>query len=368
MIQLAQKMKAEGHTIIIHTARRIETYKYNTGAVIRDIGLITFRTLDEFNIPYDELLFGKPIADIYIDDRAVNPYRNSIASMGYLHTESDTPLNMLPVNKHNRIELRQNRVIKTGPSDFLRGEIYFYEHIPKESTLANYFPLLHYSVKGLEQSQLVIEAIKGIPLYLLFKEQLLTESHILQLFEATDILHNTDNTVIPSVEDMLDNYSKKLIKRFSNTLDYPFPDATYIQECCLADLSGYMPQGTGCIHGDLWFSNIIISFKNELKMIDMKGQVNSQLTMGGDRLYDYGKLYQSILGYDAILYNDILDEPYRKSIETIFIRELQKRSIELPQLKVITASLIIGTFHSIENTQTKERIWTFLKETFYVDR
>jgi len=368
MIQLAQKMKAEGHTIIIHTARRMETHKYNIGAVIRDIGSITFKTLEEFHIPYDEILFGKPIADMYIDDRAVNPYRDSTASMGYLHIEPDVPLNMLPANKHNQIELRQNTIIKTGPSIFLRGEIYFYENIPKESAMIDYFPKLYHSIKSPQQSQLIIEAIKGIPMYLLFKQQLVTEAHILQLFEFTDILHNIDRNTMPPICDMIDNYSKKLIERFSQTSDYPFSDAASIQERCLADLSGYIPQGTGFIHGDLWFSNILVTFKNELKVIDMKGQVNNQLTTGGDRLYDYGKLYQSILGYDAVLYNDSLNEIYRQSIETIFIRELQKRSIDLQQLKAVTASLIIGTFHSIENRDTKERIWTFLKDAFYLDR
>jgi len=259
-------------------------------------------------------------------------------------------------------------VIKTGPSDFLRGEIYFYENIPKDSTISTYFPRLYHSIKGLQQSQLVIEAIKGIPLYMLFKEQLLTETHILQLFEFLDILHTIDKTKIPPIHDIVDNYSKKLIKRFVNVSDYPFPDASSIQERCLADLSGYIPQGTGYIHGDLWFSNILVTFKNELKMIDMKGQVNGQLMTGGDKLYDYGKIYQSILGYDAVLYNDTLDEIYRQSIETIFMREIQKRSIDLQQLKIVTASLIIGTFHSIENNDTKTRIWTFLKDTFYIRR
>ena len=87
MIELVRKMKADGHTIIIHTARRMETHKYNVGSVIRDIGPVTFQTLSDFDIPCDEILFGKPLADIYIDDRAVNPYRESVESMGYLHPD-----------------------------------------------------------------------------------------------------------------------------------------------------------------------------------------------------------------------------------------------------------------------------------------
>jgi dTDP-glucose pyrophosphorylase len=48
--------KEEGHTIILHTARQGETL---------------LRWLAEHGVPYDELVFGKPYADIYIDDNAL---------------------------------------------------------------------------------------------------------------------------------------------------------------------------------------------------------------------------------------------------------------------------------------------------------
>ena len=50
------------------------THNNNIGKVMKDIGVITFKTLDDFNIPYDEIIFGKPIADVYIDDKSINPY------------------------------------------------------------------------------------------------------------------------------------------------------------------------------------------------------------------------------------------------------------------------------------------------------
>jgi capsule biosynthesis phosphatase len=361
MIELARKMKAEGHTIIIHTARRMMTHTHNVGAVLRDIGAITFQTLTDFDIPCDEILFGKPIADIYIDDRAVNPYRESVSSMGYIHHEYATPINMLPTNKHNQIVLLDNKVIKTGPSHFLRGEIFFYENISKDSALANYFPQFHGCVKGPEISQITLENIKGIPIYMLFKQGLLTKTHILQIFEFVDMLHNTEGT-IPSVSDMTDNYTKKLQARFLREEDYPFSDARVIQEQCITDLSGYVPKGVGCIHGDLWFSNMILTLKNELKCIDMKGQVNGELVTGGDRMYDYGKLLQSILGYDTILYNDIIEESYRQQMMDLFLDEVRKRGISIPELKAVTHSLIIGTFHSISDINTKIRVWDFLKK------
>jgi capsule biosynthesis phosphatase len=82
MINLLISLKQTGHEIIIYTARRMKTHQNNVGKVIKDIAFVTINTLEKFNIPYDELIFGKPIADIYIDDKALNPYINDISYFG----------------------------------------------------------------------------------------------------------------------------------------------------------------------------------------------------------------------------------------------------------------------------------------------
>ena len=46
----------------------MKTHKGCIGKIMSDIGKITFDTLEEFDIPYDEIYFGKPQADFYIDD------------------------------------------------------------------------------------------------------------------------------------------------------------------------------------------------------------------------------------------------------------------------------------------------------------
>ena len=364
MIALARQLHEEGHTIIIHTARRMTTHKHNVGAVIHDIGEQTMRTLREFGIPYDELLFGKPIADIYIDDRSVNPYRDSIRMMGYLPTEEPLqPLNMLPTNKYNTIEVQHDRVIKKGPAQFLSGEIYYYEHIPTDTVLSTFFPRYYGSTSG-TTSSLVIEHIKGVPFYTLYKSELLTRHHIMQLFEYIDILHHTPGPAPPSAQDIQSNYVEKLRTRFAIADDYPFPDAKQIQSQCLTRMEGYSPTPCAYIHGDLWFSNILIDFKNNIKCIDMKGQVNGVYTTGGDALYDYGKLYQSFLGYDTVLYSDAVTPAYMDTMKHLFLTEVMKRGVKKHELEAVTFSLVIGTLHFIRDLATKQRVWNWIKSTF----
>ncbi|MGA5691411.1 capsular biosynthesis protein [Cytobacillus pseudoceanisediminis] len=61
-------LKDQGHEIIIYTARNMRTYEGNLGKVIANIGKITLDWLEKYEVPYDEVVFGKPYGHIYIDD------------------------------------------------------------------------------------------------------------------------------------------------------------------------------------------------------------------------------------------------------------------------------------------------------------
>lgn len=67
--EMIDVLKERGHTIIIHTARNMKTQGHNVGKVLQNVGRITLEWLDKYEIQYDEIFFGKPNADITIDDR-----------------------------------------------------------------------------------------------------------------------------------------------------------------------------------------------------------------------------------------------------------------------------------------------------------
>lgn len=60
-ISILQKLHQQGHTIILHTARG-----YTTGIDWREV---TEKQMEKWGVPYDDLVFGKPDADFYIDDK-----------------------------------------------------------------------------------------------------------------------------------------------------------------------------------------------------------------------------------------------------------------------------------------------------------
>lgn len=63
-------LRKNGHYVILFTARHMKTCEGNLGLVMRKVGHVTLDWLKKHDIGYDEIQFGKPWADIYIDDNA----------------------------------------------------------------------------------------------------------------------------------------------------------------------------------------------------------------------------------------------------------------------------------------------------------
>lgn len=76
VIARLREYKDKGFDITISTARNMRTYEGNVGKInIHTLPIIT-EWLDKHNVPYDEVLVGKPWCGhegFYIDDRAVRP-------------------------------------------------------------------------------------------------------------------------------------------------------------------------------------------------------------------------------------------------------------------------------------------------------
>jgi len=64
-------LRAVGHEIVIFTARHMKTTGMNVGRVVARQGLTTLHWLDNHGIEFDEIWFGKPHCDVYVDDNAV---------------------------------------------------------------------------------------------------------------------------------------------------------------------------------------------------------------------------------------------------------------------------------------------------------
>jgi hypothetical protein len=74
MVAVINRLRSEGHRILIFTARGS-----GTGLDWKEL---TERQLAAWGVGYDRLYFGKPPADVYVDDKAVNIAEFRLAMLG----------------------------------------------------------------------------------------------------------------------------------------------------------------------------------------------------------------------------------------------------------------------------------------------
>ena len=84
------------------------------------------------------------------------------------------------------------------------------------------------------------------------------------------------------------------------------------------------------------FSNVISLPNNQIKFVDVRGIDDGNQTCFGHPLYDYAKIYQSLIGYDEILLDKKIKVSYKKTEEGDF-----ERDISLDRLHNLNNSLII---------------------------
>ncbi|QDD90369.1 capsular biosynthesis protein [Pseudomonas oryzihabitans] len=76
MIEKLREYKDKGYKILLFTARSMRTYNNNVGMVNKHTAPVLLEWLERWEVPYDEILFGKPWPrkrGFYIDDRAIRP-------------------------------------------------------------------------------------------------------------------------------------------------------------------------------------------------------------------------------------------------------------------------------------------------------
>jgi capsule biosynthesis phosphatase len=76
MLNKLYEYRALGFYIILYTSRNMRTYGGNMGLITAKTAKMTMEWLDRFEVPYDEIHFGKPWASrigFYVDDRAIRP-------------------------------------------------------------------------------------------------------------------------------------------------------------------------------------------------------------------------------------------------------------------------------------------------------
>jgi hypothetical protein len=369
MVDCARWARSEGHAVIIHTQRAA------TAASAAE----TFACLAEMGIPFDEVIFGKPAADVYIDARSCNPALGSLRAMGVPHGPpllQPVPIvNALPNNNVNTLRLEGGRVVKRGPARHMRGELFFYESLARmPSEVRALFPQFFgggegggaaADLGGAAEATLTLEYVQGVPLTSLLHHQLMTPFHLSLLLRALDALHASAGVPVTlGTPALREHYLGKLEARFRDPAYAAAADGAAVQAEVLRRVAAYVdgrppPAVAPVIHGDCWFANVLLQHDNALKFIDMRGQVAGALSVNGDPNYDLAKVVQSLVGFDAIVFGlPPVPHAYRLGLVRAFAGMLRARNPSLPATVLdIAAALVAGVLPFYDDEGTRAGVW-----------
>jgi len=76
MVEKLKAYKAGGAKIVLFTSRNMNSYQGNLGLINKHTAKVLLAWLDKWEIPYDEIVYGKPWPGhkgFYVDDRTIRP-------------------------------------------------------------------------------------------------------------------------------------------------------------------------------------------------------------------------------------------------------------------------------------------------------
>jgi hypothetical protein len=155
----------------------------------------------------------------------------------------------------------------------------------------------------------------------------------------------------------------KLWKRIQNTTDYPFEDVSSITQLIDNGVRDSLTRAklASVVHGDPWFSNTLMTPKGGIIFLDMKGDIAGTQTTNGDALTDFGKIYQSLLGFDFLLEGKEVPE-FLRDLEVVFLAEMDRRGFLRKDLRLVTACLIAKTLSFLTvDLSARTAIWNIVR-------
>lgn len=324
VIQRIRKLKNEGHVIIIYTGRGQLSCNGDIERIERKYRSIVSAWLKDNDVPCDELIFGKPLGDLYIDDKAMSVD-------GFL----DSIPKRLGGNSGAEIMRIGNQVIKSGCGSAKQAEWYSAAaklgiNVPKVTSIVGDTIYMTY-IPGIPGNQL--NAIRMDDIY--------------RIISLISFFSMQKGNYTFSSEKLAERVLSHLGSVGKTWLDYPF-----LFDFLKSHDMFYASQASFC-HGDLSLSNTIFN-EREIFLIDPIPNDNYS-----SYLLDYGKLLFSFDGGEMFLHEEEPDE-----IEEAFSKlcDLLSANGILKEVRAIEATYWLRLLKYTKDNSKKQLVLKKAKE------
>jgi len=263
------------------------------------------------------------------------------------------------------IQISDDLIYKYGSYEELNGYVEYVSKCPDD--IRDLFPkVLEFDE---QKPRLLMKFIHGINLGIMYSYNAISLEIFDKVLDTLERIHQVPSDQIDCSEDTLVvNFHPKLKDRIEkhkslyNTLNLSTSLSTIANALySFYESNRYQPRFSSCIHGDAWLSNMIWNHKEQrLYMIDMRGRIGNIYTTNGDQCYDYAKLYQSIMGFDHIMYSGkVPDQQLQADLLNSFNRFLSKKHLSIEYISTLCLTLLLGSysFHTQLHTEPGKNIY-----------
>ena len=292
VIDKLNKLHDEGYYIKLFTGRGQLSCNGNLNLILKTKKPILEKWLKQHNVKYDELIFGKPLGDWYIDDKGLN-----------IQDFLNAPFEELKGGSNSSIYREFNKVIKKSKSSQAQNSWYA---IAKKFNLN--IPIIYSCV----DETLYMEYVDGNQL-----TDCCTENDITYLVNLCYLFKDLSYNDIYA---NLDKYCDNLLAHLNNN------DVNSVIKLLNEHKQELISKASFC-HGDLTLSNII---KRDNKLVLIDPNYKNDYT---SYLLDLAKIRQSLEDYEFIFnLSSVKNSKYRDYFDSL----IKKDDLYLVKLLEIT--------------------------------
>lgn len=306
VITKINKLHKQGAKITLYTSRGMVSCNGDLEKIIKKNKAVLERWLEKNHVEYDELVFGKPLGDMYVDDKAINVH--DFVNQKFEELSGHSGYKVIRLGNLVKKEMAENNYIK----------------------LMNWYK----ESKGVAKSPKITSNLYS--------------TIYMEYIDGINANNCLDKKLLDKIIDQILKFKEVKYKKFDKNIlldkieKHRNPDNTFIINDCKELINGLdLKQYASLSHYDMTLANIIVK-DDDIYLLDSLFDKNAS-----SYLLDFAKLKMSLDGYEELFCNGKhIDKKYSRYLS----KKLKKMGI-LKQVNILEYMWVIRLYNYNDNKQ-----------------